>query len=206
MPGAPRAMGRGASLALAFRALHRLQAGEWTISELGTHIGRGKRSAYRLLEVLEAQGLTVERRPDGREVLYRVAPEEISRWLLKGAKGTKVREPDVAKKQDGRRTCSVVGCRRPSLAHGRCHAHDMRWRHGWVVEGPIRKIRRLTAEKAAEVRRRYVARNAPTIHELAKDFGVARVTVWRVLHGWAHAREDGLQETIINRIRENAHR
>jgi biotin operon repressor len=180
MPVATRERGRGASLALAVRALQRLQSGAVTIEELGVAIGRGRRTAYRLIEVLEAQGLAIERRPVGREVLYGVALDEMSRWM-KGADGGEARGPDMAAMRKARRPCSEKGCGRPSHAHGRCHSHDMRWRHGWVVEGPIRQIRRLNDLEAAEVRRRYVSRDAPTIAELASEYRVSRVTIWKVL-------------------------
>lgn len=198
---------RGAGLTLAFRLLRRLQAGRWTMSELGASLGRGKRTAYRLIEVLEGQGLRIDRKPDGREVLYEVSPEEVVRWLHgPTARKRRVAPNTTAEAPKLRPRCSVLGCSRPVLAHGRCHAHDMRWRNGWALEGSIRPIRRLTDKEAARVRRRYIARDAPTIQELAEAYGVARVTIWRVLHARSHSRDDGLQQRIVTRMRANANR
>jgi DNA-binding transcriptional ArsR family regulator len=167
------ASGRGIVLASVLRAIRLLHAGRWTITELGTELGRGRRTAYRVVKVLEAQGLRIERNKEGREVYYRIAREEMERWLTSA--------PELAEAEvPNRQRCSTVGCSRLAHARGRCHAHDMRRRSGSTLQGPVRRIRRLNDDEAAEVRRRYAGRSKPTIPELARAFGMARVHVLSV--------------------------
>jgi biotin operon repressor len=72
---------RGDVLAKALRAIRLLHSARWTMSELGEALGRGRRTAYRILEVLEEQGLHVESQPKGRKVFHLITKEEMERWL-----------------------------------------------------------------------------------------------------------------------------
>lgn len=74
-------MPRNEVVEYAFRALRILTTGRWTVSEIGAELGRGRRTVYRLVEVIEAQGLRVERQREGVEVYYRISREELERWL-----------------------------------------------------------------------------------------------------------------------------
>jgi hypothetical protein len=101
--------------------------------------------------------------------------------------------------------CTIRGCKRSHQANGLCNAHNMRRTRGWEVDGPIKKIRRLTDAEARRLRRRYVSPEAPTVRELAEELGVAKVTVQRALRGERHRVDDGLQERIAERARDNEH-
>lgn len=103
--------------------------------------------------------------------------------------------------------CVAAGAKRPrtAVANKLCNAHNMRKAKGWQVAGPIRELRRLTPEEAQRIRHRYVSPEAPTVLELAQEHGVSRVTIWRTLRALRHASDDGLQERIDQRSRENEH-
>lgn len=102
--------------------------------------------------------------------------------------------------------CSIRGCGRPVQAHSLCNAHNMRRVRGWTVDGQIRQIRRLAKAEVRALRRRYVSPAAPTVRELAEEYGVARITIQRALHGQRHADViDGLQAKIAARARDNEH-
>jgi hypothetical protein len=103
-----------------------------------------------------------------------------------------------------KKLCSEPGCGRFALAKGLCHAHNMRRWSGWTVAGPIRRIRRLSFPEAEKIRFRYVTRGS-TIAEMAEEYGVARVTIWRILRGLTYSRNDGLQEPIDRRAASNEH-
>ena len=42
--------------------------------------------------------------------------------------------------------------------------------------------RRLTPQQVHEIRTRYAASNGPSIRQLAKEYGVSKSLIWRILH------------------------
>jgi hypothetical protein len=101
--------------------------------------------------------------------------------------------------------CKVAGCSRHAHANGLCHAHNMRRWKGWDTHGPIRRKGRLPPGAAQKIRRVYVSNSAPTMAELASEYTVSRVTIWRVLHAVRAHFNDGLQVRIDARAWENDH-
>lgn len=102
-----------------------------------------------------------------------------------------------------RAPCSVEGCPRKAHSRGLCHAHNMRRWKERDVDGPIQRQGRLPAGAREAIRIAYVSPSAPTIVELAEEYGVGRVTIWHVLRNDRIRIDDDLQERIDTRAAEN---
>jgi hypothetical protein len=71
------------------------------------------------------------------------------------------------------------------------------------VAGAIRRKGHLDEDAARAIRSAYVSPTAPTVAELAAEYQVGRITIWRVLRGQRHQVEDDLQDRIDIRAAEN---
>ena len=62
-------------------ALRVLSSGRWRAPEAAAELGMGVRKLYRLMAVLEAAGVVVERHPEGSRVYLRVRRAQARRAL-----------------------------------------------------------------------------------------------------------------------------
>lgn len=72
---------RGILLTETLRMLRTLYVGRWTVDALAAETGVHRRTAYRMLSAIEAEGLRIDRQREDSHVYYRISREDVRKVL-----------------------------------------------------------------------------------------------------------------------------